>query len=75
LKCFITAYGRNKAALVSQENINNVVRIQTDGIVFKNKAINIKKFDLLTKDEKTTGLIEWFHVNNNNKMVERRMNK
>jgi hypothetical protein len=61
LKSFLTAYGRVKIAEVALTNIENVIRIQTDGIVF-NKQVKLN-FPLLIKDDKTTGLIKWVHVN------------
>jgi hypothetical protein len=61
LKSFLTAYGRVKIAEVALTNIENVIRIQTDGIVF-NKQVKLC-FPLLVKDDKTTGLIKWINVN------------
>ena len=61
LKSFLTAYGRVKIAEVALTNIDNVIRIQTDGIVF-NKQVKLC-FPLLVKDDKTTGLIKWINVN------------
>jgi hypothetical protein len=61
LKSFLTAYGRVKIAEVAQTNLDNCIRIQTDGIVF-NKNVKLN-FPLLVKDDKTTGLIKWENVN------------
>lgn len=61
LKSFLTAFGRVKIAEVALTNIENVIRIQTDGIVF-NKQVKLC-FPLLLKEEKTTGLINWINVN------------
>ncbi len=56
LKAWVSAYPRNKTAGVL-EDIDNVVRIHTDGIVFKKK----QKFDIpyLIPEDKTTGKIEF----------------
>jgi hypothetical protein len=61
LKSFLTAYGRVKIAEVAQTNINNCIRIHTDGIVF-NKPMK-DKFIGLIKEDKTTGKINWKGVN------------
>ena len=58
---FLTAFCRNKIADFI-ENEDDVIRIQTDNIVF-NKPM---KFDdpLFKSEAKTTGLIKWHNVNN-----------
>jgi hypothetical protein len=61
LKSFLTAYGRVKIAEVAQTNINDCIRIHTDGIVF-NKPMK-EKFIGLIKEDKTTGKINWKGVN------------
>lgn len=48
-------------AKVALEDIDNVVRIQTDGITY-DKAIE-KDITNLVKDDKKTGRIEWLNVN------------
>ena len=61
LKSFLTAFGRVKIAEVAQQDLDAVVRIQTDGIVF-NKNIKLE-FPLLVRDDKTTGLMHFDNVN------------
>jgi hypothetical protein len=61
LKSFLTAYGRVKIAEVAQTNIEGTIRVQTDGIVF-NDPMKVK-FTGLISDSKTTGLINFMHVN------------
>ena len=61
LKSFLTAYGRVKIAEVAQTNLDNCIRIHTDGIVF-NKQMK-DKFTGLIKEDKTTGKINWKGVN------------
>ena len=62
LKSFLTAFGRVKIAEVALENINDVIRIHTDGIAFKKQM----KFNItgLIAEDKTTGLINYKNVNN-----------
>jgi hypothetical protein len=62
LKPFLTAFGRIKIAEVALENINAVIRIHTDGIVF-NKNMKLD-FPALIREEKSSGRIEWKGVNN-----------
>ena len=50
-----------KIAEVAQVDLDAVIRIQTDGIVF-NKDIKLD-FPLLVRDDKTTGLIHFDNVN------------
>jgi hypothetical protein len=61
LKSFLTAYGRVKIAEVAQTDLDGVIRIQTDGIVFDKKMKS--KFPNLIPDPKTTGMINYEHVN------------
>ena len=61
LKSFLTAFGRVKIAEVAQENIDDVIRVHTDGIAFK-KQMNFKITGLIAED-KTTGLIKYKNVN------------
>ena len=50
LKAFLTDFGRVKIALIALQNIDNVVRIQTDSITFdKPIVLNINNFAI---DEK-----------------------
>lgn len=67
IKPFLTSYARRQIAeFILQENIlNDVVRIQTDGIVF-NKEQDFKHLSYFPKLEgKTTGKYMWFSINSN----------
>jgi len=56
MKAFLTDYGRIKIAKLALENINNVIRIQTDSITYdKNLKLNIANFK---KDTKKCGKFE-----------------
>ena len=56
LKAFLTDFGRVKIAKIALQNINNVVRIQTDSITYNEPIIlNINNFVI---DEKKTGKME-----------------
>ena len=58
----MTSFARKKiAGFVDESNMNHVIRIQTDNIVF-DKPMN---FDdpLFKAESKTTGLIQWNNVN------------
>ena len=56
LKAFLTDFGRVKIAKIALQNIDNVVRIQTDSITFdKSIVLNINNFAI---DEKKTGKFE-----------------
>ena len=56
LKAFLTDFGRVKIAKIALQNINNVVRIQTDSITYDEKIVlNINGFVI---DEKKTGKME-----------------
>ena len=61
LKPWITALARNMTANIVLQDIKNVVRVQTDSVVFKKEM----KFDdpNLIPEEKTTGKIHWMHCN------------
>lgn len=61
LKSFVTAYGRIQSARVALMNIDHVVRIHTDGIVFDEELT--AKVDNLISEDKTTGFIEWSNIN------------
>ena len=64
---FITSYSRVKMGrLINKYNYyNNIIRIQTDSIIFKNNIF--EKIDGFIKDEKITGNINFKHINNYNK--------
>ena len=61
LKPWITSISRNMTADIALQNINKVVRVQTDCISFTDEM----KFDNsnLILEDKTTGLIQWKNVN------------
>jgi len=61
LKSFVTAFGRNIMSQVAMLSLDNVVRIQTDGVVFK-KTVHMTDTTFVP-EAKTTGLINWYHVN------------
>lgn len=60
LKPWIAAIARNMTADIVLQDIDNVVRVHTDGIVFK-KEMKFDNVNLIPED-KTTGKIHW--VNN-----------
>ena len=56
MKAFLTDYGRIKIAKLALENIDNVIRIQTDSITYdKNLRISVFNFK---KDTKKCGKFE-----------------
>lgn len=61
LKPWITALARNMTAEIILKDIENVIRVHTDGIVFKNEMT----FDdvNLVPEDKTTGKIHWYDNN------------
>ncbi len=61
LKPWITALARNLTAFIALEDIDKVVRVQTDSVSFTRE----QEFDdiNLVPEEKTTGRIHWHHVN------------
>jgi hypothetical protein len=61
LKSFLTAFGRVRISEVSQSNIDHIVRIHTDGIVF-NKDVKVQ-FPYLLREAKSTGRIKWENPN------------
>jgi hypothetical protein len=62
LKPFITAMGRIKTAKVALMNLDKVIRIHTDGVVFSEpQEFYIDNF---IPENKTTGLIHFKNINN-----------
>ena len=61
LKSFITSYGRNHISQVALLDIDNVIRIQTDGIIFNKPTTMID--ERFIAEDKTTGKMDWQHVN------------
>jgi hypothetical protein len=61
LKPFITCFGRIQTAKIALENLDNVIRIHTDGIVFdKPMTMDLPNF---IPEKKTTGRIQFNNVN------------
>jgi hypothetical protein len=62
---YVTAFSRNIIGEVARENLDGVVRIHTDGIVFDTEMEfnDIFEKDELIPEDKTTGKILWTHVN------------
>jgi hypothetical protein len=61
IKPFLVSFGRNKIAEVALQDLENVIRVHTDGIVFsKPQKLD---FDNLIEEDKTTGKIEWINCN------------
>jgi hypothetical protein len=61
LKSFLMAWGRNRISQIAMIDLESVVRIQTDGIVFsKPQQIDA---DFFLPDKKYTGRINWSNVN------------
>lgn len=61
MKAFITDFARVKIAKVALEDIDDVIRIQTDGIVYSSN-IYIDKTNFV-KEESKTGRFKWVNVN------------
>jgi hypothetical protein len=57
--------------ILKHKIIDNIIRIQTDGIVLNRECIFKGDYKPIPED-KTTGLITWLHVNNNNFLQEKR---
>ena len=70
LKCFLTAFGRNKTGRLALKDIDNVIRIHTDGVAFKQPQEFDKILDrtrditTIHEEDKTTGLIYFKNCNN-----------
>ena len=62
IKSHITSYGRYKIARVVEDDIKNVIRVQTDNVTFKTEHKELE-CELLQLEAKTTGLIRWENVN------------
>ena len=61
IKSFLTSMARNQVAELAMNDLNNVIRIQTDGVSFTKKQ-NLKIVDL-KEENKSTGMIFWKNVN------------
>ena len=61
IKCFLTSYGRVRVAKYALQHIDNVIRIQTDGVVYNQPCE--RESACFIPEEKTTGTIIWNHVN------------
>jgi hypothetical protein len=66
LKSFLSSYGRTQIANVALQKIDSVIFLHTDGVAF-NKDVRLN-FPRLIVDDKTTGLIEYKHVNKHSKV-------
>jgi hypothetical protein len=61
IKPFLTSFARNKTAEVVMCDLENVVRVHTDGVAFIN--VDPKPdFPLLESEEKTSGMINWISL-------------
>jgi hypothetical protein len=68
LKPWITSYGRIKTAKIILDHLDDVVRVHTDGVVFKTpKVLNIEGF---IPEKKTTGKIQFNNLNDYHHIVE-----
>lgn len=57
LTAFLTAYGRQKVANIVQQNIDDVIRVHTDGVCFsKMQSIDVPNF---IPEAKTTGVLSF----------------
>jgi hypothetical protein len=65
IKPFLTSFARVNISKVALTNINHVIRIQTDGIVFDKPLSKevLSQFPGLKLEDKTTGTIHWKNVN------------
>ncbi len=65
IKPFLTSYARVNISKVAMSNINHIVRIQTDGVVFDEPLSKdiLNKFPNLKPEDKTTGCINWKNLN------------
>ena len=61
IKSFLTAYGRSKIGDVALRDIDHVIAIQTDGIVF-NSSQDFSGIPNLRPDDKTTEDFRWFNA-------------
>lgn len=68
LKPFITAFGRIKTAKIALLDLEHVIRIHTDSICF-DKPMSFPDYPNFISESKSTGLIEFFHINKYQKIV------
>jgi hypothetical protein len=69
LKPFLSAYARIKTAEIALLHLSKVVRIHSDCISFR-KQYEFKNEYYLSMEAKTTGLINWRHVNSYDKLCK-----
>lgn len=62
LKPFLTSYSRNKISRMALLNLNSVLRIHTDGIVYI-EDVYIKNI-YFRPEKRLTGRMEWYGLNN-----------
>lgn len=64
LKAFLLSYSRCIIGKTVIDNIDDLIRVQTDGVVFtKPIEFDPVKYSSLIPEDKTTGDIKWEHVN------------
>lgn len=62
IKSFLTSYCRNRISKIARMDVDNVIRIHTDGICFSkpfDETITKLKMDNFLKEKKTTGQIKF----------------
>ena len=62
LKPFLVARGRNKIASLAMKNIEDVIRLHTDNVTFK-EEVDISGIENLEVESKSTGNLKWSRVN------------
>lgn len=62
LQSFLMAQCRANIAAIAMTNLDNVIRIHTDNVTFKDVDPQFK-IDGFNLEKKTTGLLKWSHVN------------
>jgi len=63
---FLQSFSRNKIGTLAQEAIDDVIRIQTDCVVFTKEMTFTKSYldlNTIVKEEKSSGKIKWRDVN------------
>ena len=70
LKPFIVSYGRFLMTDIIMENIDAVVRVQTDSVSFNQSMddVILTKYKDMVPEEKSTGFINWENVNKYSKI-------
>ena len=71
---WLISFCRNKTYSLAQEDLNNVIRIQTDCVVFRKPMLFIKphfNINVLVPEEKSSGLIKWTNINSYSKQCDK----